>query len=62
MPSAPSTGEYSEAAAEALAPEPTPLPELSGNTIDEDGIEWAQDAAGNWYWREENGQFELYDS
>ena len=62
MPSAPSTGEYSEAAAQALAPEPTPLPELSGNTIDEDGIEWAQDAAGNWYWREENGQFELYDS
>ena len=59
---APSTGEYSEAAAQALAPEPTPLPELSGNTVDEDGIEWAQDAAGNWYWREENGQFELYDS
>ena len=59
---APAVGEYSEQAAQALAPEPTPLPELSGNTVDEDGIEWAQDAAGNWYWREENGQFELYES
>ena len=59
---APSAGEFSSQAAQALAPEPTPLPELSGNTIDEDGVEWAQDEAGNWYWKEENGQFELYES
>jgi hypothetical protein len=59
---APSAGEFSSQAAQALAPEPTPLPELSGNTIDEDGVEWAQDDAGNWYWKEENGQFELYES
>ena len=45
-----------------IGTEPTPIPELSGNTVDEDGIEWAQDASGNWYWREENGQFELYES
>ena len=59
---APPKGEFSQHAAQALAPEPTPIPELSGNTVDEDGIEWAQDASGNWYWREENGQFELYES
>ena len=57
---APIAGEYSDQAALALAPEPIPLPELSGNTVDEDGIEWAQDANGNWYWKEENGQFKLY--
>ena len=43
---APQAGEFSQHAAEALAPEPTPIPELSGNTVDEDGIEWAQDASG----------------
>jgi hypothetical protein len=59
---APPIGEFSQQAAQALAPEPTAIPELSGNTVDEDGIEWAQDASGNWYWREENGQFELYES
>ena len=59
---APPKGEFSQHAAQALAPESTPIPELSGNTVDEDGIEWAQDASGNWYWREENGQFELYES
>ena len=59
---APAVGEYSQQAAQALAPEPVTIPELSGNTVDEDGVEWAQDASGNWYWKEENGQFELYES
>ena len=60
---APSPGEYAEQAAAALAPEPTPLPELSGHTTDEDGVEWAQDAEGNWYWRNDgDSKFALYES
>ena len=60
---APAPGAFAEEAAQALAPEPTPLPELSGHTTDEDGVEWAQDANGNWYWRNDaESTFALYES
>jgi hypothetical protein len=60
---APAPGEFAKEAAEALAPEPTPLPELSGHTTDEDGVEWAKDADGNWYWRNDaESTFALYES
>tara|TARA_B100000902_G_scaffold392603_1_gene445287 strand:- start:2761 stop:6405 length:3645 start_codon:yes stop_codon:yes gene_type:complete len=60
---APAPGAFAEEAAEALAPEPTPLPELSGHTTDEDGVEWAKDASGNWYWRNDaESTFALYES
>ena len=60
---APNPGAFAEAAAAALAPEPAILPELTGHTTDEDGVEWAQDAEGNWYWRNDaESTFALYES